>query len=313
MMSSPLVLPAPAKLNLFLHIIGRREDGYHLLQTLFQFLDYGDELSFEQQGDLELICDIPELVNDDNLILKAARMLQEKTGCQKGAKINLTKRLPMGGGVGGGSSDAATALLGLNLLWELGLSIDELAELGLKLGADVPVFIRGYAAFGEGVGEKLTPVEPEEQCFLVLKPDCHVNTLSMFKHPDLTRDTPAIKVCAALDRLYQNECRNDFQSLVRKLYPEVDKSLLLLDNAGNSSMGQAMMSGSGACVFASFVSREQAEATLTELGSEIDGFVARGVNQSPLHNQIRQLTTCTKQNSLSDKRLSRNQECRNQE
>ncbi len=299
---SPLVLPAPAKLNLFLHIIGRRGDGYHLLQTLFQFLDYGDALSFEEQEKLELVCDISELVNDDNLILKAARMLQNKTDCQAGAKITLIKRLPMGGGVGGGSSDAATALLGLNVLWGLDLSIDELAEIGLKLGADVPVFVRGYAAFGEGVGDILTPIEPKEEWFLVLKPDCHVNTLSMFKHPDLTRDTPAIKVCAVLDRLYQNKCRNDFQPLVCKLYPEVDKSLMLLDNAEDSSMGQAMMSGSGACVFTSFVSREQAEAALTELGSDINGFVARGVNQSPLHNQIRQLKTCTKQNSRSHKR-----------
>ena len=298
-MLSPLVLPAPAKLNLFLHIIGRREDGYHLLQTLFQFLDYGDELAFEEQEELELICDIQELANDDNLILKAARMLQEKTGCQKGARITLTKRLPMGGGVGGGSSDAATTLLGLNLLWDLKLGIDELADMGLKLGADVPVFVRGFTAFGEGVGDQLTPLKTREDWFVVLMPDCHVNTLSMYKHSDLTRDTPAIKVCAALDRLYQNRCRNDFQSLVRRLYPEVDKSLMLLDNAGNSSMGQAMMSGSGACVFASFVSREQAEAALAELGSTVNGFIARGVNQSPLHNQIHQLQTCTKQTSVS--------------
>lgn len=293
-MSPELILPAPAKINLFLHITGRRPDGYHQLQTLFQFLDFGDELSFVEQDKLELECDLPELVTEDNLILKAARLLQEKIGCSNGAKIRLTKRLPMGGGVGGGSSDAATTLLGLNCLWKLGLSEDELAELGLKLGADVPVFVRGRAAFAEGVGELLTPVEPEEHWYLVLKPDCHVNTTEMFRHEQLTRDTPPIKVCAALDAQHGKGWKNDFESLVRRLYPEVDKSLGLLDNAENSSIGQAMMSGSGACVFAPFASREQAETTLAGISSVVDGFVARGVNYSPLHMAISQFRMCTK-------------------
>ncbi|MGI9283545.1 MAG: 4-(cytidine 5'-diphospho)-2-C-methyl-D-erythritol kinase [Endozoicomonas sp.] len=292
MSSSALVLPAPAKLNLFLHIVGRREDGYHQLQTVFQFLDFGDELTFKQHDQLLLECDLPELVNDDNLILKAARLLQTHSGCVKGARIKLVKRLPMGGGVGGGSSDAATALHGLNILWGLGLSDDTLAELGLMLGADVPVFVRGHAAFAEGVGEKLTPVTPEEYWYLVLKPDCHVNTTEMFRHQELTRDSRPIKVCAALNGLYGNELANDFQPLVRRLYPEVDKCLMLLDNSGNSSMGQAMMSGSGACVFVPFASREQAETTLAGIDSEVDGFVARGVNTSPLHNSISQLQSC---------------------
>lgn len=299
MSSSTLVLPAPAKLNLFLHIVGRREDGYHQLQTIFQFLDFADELTFEHHDNLLLSCDVPELVSDDNLILRAARLLQDLTGCEKGARIRLVKRLPMGGGVGGGSSDAATALHGLNILWELGLDEDTLAELGLKLGADVPVFVRGHAAFAEGVGEELTPVRPEENWYLVLKPDCHVNTTEMFRHQELTRDTRPIKVCAALNGLHGNELTNDFQPLVRRLYPEVDKCLMLLDNSGNSSVGQAMMSGSGACVFMPFASREEAETTLAGIDSDVEGFVVSGVNISPLHNSISQLRSCVNQTSLS--------------
>lgn len=306
-MKSELILPAPAKLNLFLHIIGRLPNGYHALQTLFQFLDYGDELTFSLQDDLELQCDLPELVNDDNLILRAARLLQQETGTCKGALIRLDKRLPMGGGVGGGSSDAATALVGLNDLWDLQLSEERLAELGLQLGADVPVFVRGFAAFAEGVGEILTKAQPPECCYLVLVPDCHVNTVQMYKHEDLTRDTPAIKVCAALEtyeeQRRQGQLHNDFEPLVRRLYPEVETCIQLLDNAGNSSMGQAMMSGSGACVFAPFASREQAEATQamidSDSGSEMASFIARGVNRSPLHSTmhtlqaVHQLEVCT--------------------
>ena len=304
-MISELVLPAPAKLNLFLHITGRRPDGYHSLQTLFQFLDYGDELSFRLQPGLELSCDLPGLVSDDNLILKAARLLQEKTGCQQGAHIHLTKRLPMGGGVGGGSSDAATTLLALNQLWQLNLSEDELTESGLQLGADVPVFVRGHAAFAEGVGELLTPVQPPEFWYLVVKPDCHVNTAKMFSHERLTRDTPTIKVCAALETYekhrQKNQPANDFEPLVRQLYPEVETCIQLLDNIGNSSIGRAMMSGSGACVFAPFASREQAEAAQAAIGSEVHSpqsssiksksFVARGVNTSPLHRVLSQVST----------------------
>ena len=302
-MKSELVLPAPAKLNLFLHITGRRPDGYHALQTLFQFLDYGDELGFTLQDSLELECNLPELVNDDNLILKAARLLQQETGTQQGALIRLDKRLPMGGGVGGGSSDAATALLGLNVLWGLQLSEGRLAELGLQLGADVPVFVRGSAAFAEGVGEILTPAHPPECWYLILVPDCHVNTVKMYAHRDLTRDTPTIKVCAALEtyeeQRRQNLLHNDFEPLVRRLYPEVETCIQLLDNARNSSIGQAMMSGSGACVFAPFASREQAEAAMATIGSDVQFFIARGVNTSPLHSTLHnlqaahQLEACT--------------------
>ena len=302
-MSAKLVLPAPAKLNLFLHIIGRRDDGYHLLQSVFQFLDYGDEISFEvnNEADLSLTSNIPELNNSDNLIIRAAKLLQKKLSVECGARIHLTKRLPMGGGVGGGSSDAATTLLALNALWNLNLSMDELAALGLQLGADVPVFVRGFSAFAEGVGEILQPVDPKENCYLVLVPDAHVDTTRMYRHEDLTRDTPAIKVCAAFDLFDYKECRNDFEPLVRRLYPEVDNCLALLDNFAGSlcgkssgknsgkSSGKAMMSGSGACVFAPFDSREQAQAAqlkLTSSDEAINSFVAQGINCSPLHTAL---------------------------
>ena len=277
-----LVLPSPAKINRFLHIIGRRADGYHQLQTLFQFLDFGDELIIKPHDSLILETALPELRTEDNLILQAARLLQQTTGCAKGAHITLDKRLPMGGGVGGGSSNAATALLGLNKLWNLGLSEDQLAEMGLKLGADVPVFVRGRSAFAEGVGEQLTPMNPSEPWFVVLIPDVHVNTAAMYGHEDLTRDTPPIKVAAANDQKGQN----DFEPLVRQLYPEVDKCLTLLDNFGHSSIESAMLSGSGACVFAPFVYQEVATSVLTELSSKAKGFVARGINNSPLHSAL---------------------------
>ncbi len=292
-MLTTLVLPAPAKLNLFLHITGRRADGYHELQTLFQFVEYGDELCFEmhspehdENSEIQLVSNVPELGNDDNLIIKAARMLRQESGVKKGVKISLDKRLPMGGGVGGGSSDAATALLGLNALWNLGFNEDQLAHMGLKLGADVPVFVRGKSAFAEGVGEVLQPVEPDENWYLVLIPDIHVNTAAMFRHKELTRDTSPIKVCAALGQGFQN----DFEPLVRRLYPEVDKSLTLLDNFGSSSINRAMMSGSGSCVFAAFSSHEQALETQVALALHIDSavnsFVTRGVNCSPLHTSL---------------------------
>ena len=282
-----LVLPAPAKLNLFLHITGRRPDGYHSLQTLFQFLDFGDELAFEKSDrrELELECNVSSLATDDNLILKAARLLQSHTGCRnRGAKISLTKRLPLGGGIGGGSSNAATALHGLNILWGLGLNDDELASLGLKLGADVPVFVRGRAAFGEGVGEILTPLEPEECWYLVLKPDCRVSTAEMYRHEELTRDTPLIRKCdVQLDWLSGKGRRNDFEPLVRRLYPDVNRCLQLLDDKTRGlSIGKAMMSGSGACVFAPFAGQEQAEAAMATIDSDVEKFIAQGMNRSPL-------------------------------
>ena len=303
-MLSELVLPAQAKLNLFLHIIGRRPDGYHNLQTLFQFLDYGDQLTFTPMDSaVELVADLAGVAEADNLVIKAVRLLQQVSECQSGVRIVLEKRLPMGAGLGGGSSDAATALLGLNALWGLGLSIDQLAELGLQLGADVPVFVRGYSAFAEGVGEVLTPLEPPEEWFLVAVPDVHVNTAAMFGHPDLTRDSLPITLCAASDLSLANhqQRRNDFQSLVCTQHPQVDKTLRVLDNFAGLSIGRAIMSGSGASVFARFASREQALTAQSELNSHISrndvpekvsklhSFVAHGVNTSPLHRTLRSL------------------------
>ena len=204
--AAELRLPAPAKLNLMLHITGRRADGYHELQTLFQFLDFGDELGFAVRADgvIRLHSDIPGVVHDSNLIVRAARALQQQTGCTLGADIWLTKRLPMGGGIGGGSSDAATTLLGLNHLWQLHLDEDRLAELGLTLGADVPVFVRGRAAFAEGIGEKITPITLSEPWFLVAIPQVLVSTMKIFSDPELTRDTPTIKVRSLLEGVSSN-------------------------------------------------------------------------------------------------------------
>ncbi|WP_288367797.1 4-(cytidine 5'-diphospho)-2-C-methyl-D-erythritol kinase, partial [uncultured Marinobacter sp.] len=202
-MTPDLILPSPAKLNLFLHIVGRRDDGYHELQTLFQFLDYGDELSFtltSGEPGVRLAESVPGVDDEDNLIIRAARALLERAqGDLPAVTIGITKRLPMGGGLGGGSSNAATTLLGLNYLWQLDLSTDELAGIGLGLGADVPVFVRGHAAFGEGVGETLTNTNPPEDWFVVLKPGCNINTGKIFSEQGLTRNTPRIKIAPAFE------------------------------------------------------------------------------------------------------------------
>lgn len=273
-------LPAPAKLNLFLHITGQRSDGYHNLQTIFQFLDYGDSLSFSlrEDGHIVLTPDIAGVASQDNLIFKAAQLLKEKTGCSLGASIHLDKILPMGGGLGGGSSDCATALLGLNALWQLGLNLDELAALGLTLGADVPVFVRGQAAFAEGVGERLTPVpELPEPWYLVVCPPVHVNTGKIFSHEGLTRNTPAINMRTAL----RQEGRNDCQQVVTMLYPEIGKALNLLNK-----FSLAKMTGTGACIFSSFGSEAEANRVSDQLPAEYVSFVAKGVNKSPTHEVL---------------------------
>lgn len=280
-MPPAFALPAPAKLNLFLHITGRRPDGYHLLQTVFQFLDHADTLHFtlRQDGVITLAPELPGVPTATNLVLRAARLLQETTGCRLGADLVLEKRLPMGGGIGGGSSDAATTLLGLNELWGLHLAEDRLAELGLGLGADVPVFVRGRAAFAEGVGERLTPVDIPENYFLVLTPQAHVSTPEVFRHPQLTRHTPAITVAAFLSGGVGKTLRNDCENVVRTLSPEVDAALVWL-----SSHGHARMTGTGACCFLECPDRATAEALLAQ--SPIPGFVARGLNRSPAHSAL---------------------------
>lgn len=268
--------PAPAKLNLFLHINGRRSDGYHELQTLFQFVDCCDQLDFRVTDTPELILhsDMSNVVADsDNLILRAAKSLQQSTGYRGGAEIWLDKRLPMGGGLGGGSSDAATTLAALNQLWNTQLSHDELAAIGLKLGADIPVFIHGFAAFAEGVGECLQTVNPAELWYLIIAPDAHVSTAAVFQDPQLPRNTPKL----GIDTLLSQSWRNDCQELVVSKYPQVAKALdWLLEYA------PSRMTGTGACVFGEFSSQQQALAALAKLPSDMQGFVAKGMNISPL-------------------------------
>ena len=278
--SAWLDVPAPAKLNLMLHITGRRPDGYHNLQTVFQFLEYGDTLSFRVRTDDQLTLEpaVTGVPFEDNLIVRAARMLQQKSGKACGADIRLKKILPMGGGLGGGSSDAATTLLALNKLWQLNLSVDELAAMGLKLGADVPVFVRGEAAFAEGVGEILTPMpELEERWFLVVCPQVHVNTAKIFSHEGLTRNTDPINIRTAL----RQGGRNDCQQVVTMLYPEIGKALNLLNK-----FSHAKMTGTGACIFSSFGSETEAISVSEQLPAEYVAFVAKGANQSPTHKVL---------------------------
>ncbi|MDR5859669.1 4-(cytidine 5'-diphospho)-2-C-methyl-D-erythritol kinase [Halomonas eurihalina] len=277
-----LTLPAPAKLNRMLHITGRRDDGYHSLQTLFQFLDHGDTLTLapRDDGELRLDAELTGVTSDDNLILRAARRLQRATGTRSGAHISLRKRLPMGGGLGGGSSDAATTLLGLNRLWRLDLSLDDLATLGLELGADVPVFVRGHAAWGEGIGEYLTPVELDTPWFVVVHPGVSVSTPHIFKAPELTRDTPPITMARALQGGAAS-WRNDCEPTVKKLYPEVADTLDWLIKRAPS-----MLTGTGACVFARLEREEDAETLLAEIPAPWQAFKAPGRNRSPLHDAL---------------------------
>lgn len=279
---NPTVWPAPAKLNLFLHITGRRADGYHTLQTLFQLLDYGDRLHFQPASgtwDLHFTCSEPALQTHDNLVLRAARLLQDKareTGAGPcGCHIHLDKVLPAGGGLGGGSSDAATTLVALNRLWKLDLDPAQLAALGLQLGADVPVFVHGRSAWAEGVGEQLEPLDLPEDWFVVLTPPVHVATARVFGHPDLTRHSAPLRIRA----FPFSGAKNDCESVTCMLYPEVKSALEWL----GANAPEARMSGTGSSVFARFDSREQAASVLARKPAQLKGFVARGVNVSPLH------------------------------
>jgi len=267
--------PAPAKLNLFLHITGRRADGYHELQTAFQFLDYGDELQFEVTASsaIRLRQPVEGVADADNLIVRAARLLQQHSGCEQGAIISVSKRLPMGGGLGGGSSNAATTLVALNLLWNCGLSQEQLARLGLQLGADVPIFIAGFAAWAEGVGEKLTPISPAEPWFAVIKPDCHVSTAEIFSSSELTRDCEPITI----SRFLSGEGRNVCEAVVKKHYPAVANALNWL-----AQYASPRMTGTGACIFADFENQQQAQHVVDNLPTNWQGFVAKGCNRSPL-------------------------------
>ncbi|HEX5362245.1 MAG TPA: 4-(cytidine 5'-diphospho)-2-C-methyl-D-erythritol kinase [Fluviicoccus sp.] len=274
-----LTLPAPAKLNLFLHITGRRSDGYHTLQTLFALLDHGDTLHFKRTSgpDIRIEPALPGVPTEQNLVFRAATALQQAASCKLGADIRIEKRLPMGGGIGGGSSDAATTLLALNTLWNLNLSTEQLAAVGLKLGADVPVFVHGRSAYAEGVGEIIFPAEIAENWYLVLKPACEISTRDIFSHPALTRDTPPIKLAASQTQY----CKNDCESIVRAQYREVDKALEWLEN-----FGKGKLTGTGSCVFLECESRESAEALLKQ--SPFQGFVAKAVNESPVYRELRE-------------------------
>lgn len=277
-----LTLPAPAKLNLWLHIIGRRADGYHELETVFQFLDYADHLTFavRDDGQVRLQTAINGVDHDSNLIVRAARQLQAQSGCTLGVDIWLDKILPMGGGIGGGSSDAATTLLGLNHLWQLGWDADRLAQLGLSLGADVPVFVHGHAAFAQGVGEQLTPVDPEQPWYVVLVPQVSVSTAEIFSHPQLTRDSPPLK----MRPVPEGNSRNDCQPVVEQSYPEVRNALNLL-----GKYTEARLTGTGSCVFGAFPSKAEADKVLALLSETQTGFVAKGSNISMLHQQLQSL------------------------
>ncbi|MGK8709830.1 4-(cytidine 5'-diphospho)-2-C-methyl-D-erythritol kinase [Metapseudomonas otitidis] len=282
MQDAQLILPAPAKLNLMLHILGRRPDGYHELQTLFQFLDHGDELGFSlrEDGEIHLHTEVPGVPHDSNLIVRAARSLQQASGTRLGADIWLDKRLPMGGGIGGGSSDAATTLLGLDHLWQTHLGEERLAELGLALGADVPVFVRGRAAFAEGVGERLQPVTLEEPWFLVAVPQVFVSTAEVFTDPELTRNSAPIN----LRSLLEGGSRNDCQPVVEKRYPEVRNALMWLNK-----FTSARLTGTGACVFGSFPNRDDADKVARQLPATLPSFVAKGSNISMLHRSLESL------------------------
>lgn len=272
-----LAWPAPAKLNLFLHVTGRRPDGYHELQTVFQLLDYCDEITVEPRADGRILrphgaAGVPA---ESDLVVRAARRLQAAAGCRLGAELRVHKRIPLGGGLGGGSSDAATTLVALNRLWGLDWADERLAALGLELGADVPVFVYGRTAWAEGVGEKLTPLAVPPAWYLVVCPPCTVSTAQVFSDPELTRDTPKTTIKGFVSAGGRNDC----EPVVRRLYPEVGAAL---DWLASRAGGGARLTGTGACVFARFDSAAEAAAALVAMPGRWTGFVARGVGESAL-------------------------------
>lgn len=275
--------PAPAKLNLCLHIVGRRTDGYHLLQSAMQFIDMHDELQFfvRPAGVIERLHEFPEIPLERDLTLRAARLLAEASGKARGVAIVLTKRIPVQAGVGGGSSDAATVLVALNRLWNVNLTVDELAKLGLRLGADVPFFIRGAASWAEGVGELLTPCELPEAAFLVIKPQAAVATADIFQASELTRNSPITTIRAVL----AGGGRNDCLQVVRLRYPEVAEALDWLQD-----YGEAKLTGTGSCVFAAMADLDAARAILMRVPSRWRAYAVRGLNRSPLLDRLEQAT-----------------------
>jgi 4-diphosphocytidyl-2-C-methyl-D-erythritol kinase len=275
---------APAKLNLFLHVVGRRTDGYHLLQTVFRFIDFSDRLHFflREDGNIKLRSPLPGVPEESDLCIRAARLLQRKSGVDLGVEIALEKRIPMGGGLGGGSSDAATTLLALNRLWGIGWKRDRLLELAPELGADVPVFIFGESAFAEGIGEQLAPICLPAAWYLVLTPPVSVSTAQVFTSKELTRNTIPIKI----PPFSVEHGHNDLESVVCRAYPEVAHYLEWLRPLDNCR--KAAMTGSGACVFAEFATESEARAALARLPAGMEGFVAQGLDRHPMHDFVEQ-------------------------
>ncbi|MFK5914526.1 MAG: 4-(cytidine 5'-diphospho)-2-C-methyl-D-erythritol kinase [Woeseiaceae bacterium] len=278
-MNKHITISAPAKLNLFLHITGQREDGYHLLQTVFQFLDYSDVIDLTLRDDNQIlrVSDLAGVPAEDDLVVKAAALLQQHTKSNKGVDISVEKNLPMGGGLGGGSSNAASVLVGLNQLWGCGLNREELMALGVQLGADVPVFIFAKSAWAEGVGERLKAIDLPEKWFLVLKPQINVSTAKVFANSQLRRDCSTITIRDFLASQTENVC----EAPVREMYPEVDRALNDLA-VFTQSANQAKLTGTGACVFAAFDKQEHAEKAFSQLSKKWDGFIAKSMNQTPL-------------------------------
>ena len=270
--------PAPAKLNLFLHVIGRRTDGYHLLQTVFRFIDYGDRLRFTPRDDGRIVLadPLPGVAPENDLCYRAAMLLRETTDCRQGVTIHLDKHLPMGGGLGGGSSDAATVLLALNHLWQTGLSRSRLEQIGLTLGADVPVFIHGRNTFAEGVGEHFSDITLPPASYLVLVPPVNVPTAAIFTAPELPRATPPMSAADWRPGIGNN----DLQGVACARFPVLAEHLAWLQQFSE----QAMMTGSGACLFAPFASRTEAERVLAALPAGMAGWVADGLAAHPLAN-----------------------------
>ncbi|MDV7106307.1 4-(cytidine 5'-diphospho)-2-C-methyl-D-erythritol kinase [Vibrio sp. TH_r3] len=279
MLTQSTTWPSPAKLNLFLYITAQRNDGYHELQTLFQFLDYGDTITIEanSSGEVYLTPDLAGVALEDNLIWKAAQALKQTVPPECGANISLSKKLPMGGGIGGGSSNAATVLVALNYLWQSKLSLQQLADIGLHLGADVPVFVHGFSAFAQGIGEQLQKVSPKESWYLVVKPDVSISTAKIFSHPNLPRNTPK----RAISELLTGSQENDCEKIVRLLYPEVDKQLSWL-----LQYAPSRLTGTGSCLFAEFDNKFEAEEIRAKLPDTVSSFIAQGKNISPLHETL---------------------------
>lgn len=272
-------IPAPAKINLFLHILGQQTNGYHSIQSVFQFISLHDTLHIKKLNTptLKLDATLPDIPQDNNLILQAATLLQQHTHCTYGAEISLEKNIPIGGGLGGGSSDAASTLLALNTLWDLQLTLEELCMLGVQLGADIPIFIHGHACWAEGIGDKLTTITLPEPWYLLLLPNIHCSTSALFQDPQLHRSSSPLKRA----NYSPNQGHNDFEPLVRKLYPEIDLIMTRL-----SAYTTAKITGTGSTVYGTFDTREEASRIANLMSDHFKTMITKGLNQSPAHAKV---------------------------